>query len=132
MANQKNVFTFAVLKNDGKSFSDREKEPYPGYFGQQGHIQINALMKKDIHPKDYRLVVFKDMSNDYVFMTKSTVATKDTITWEDGKEYPLVKLEISNTSHPFYTGKIKLIDTAGRVDKFKTKYQKHFENRNKA
>jgi large subunit ribosomal protein L31 len=84
-------------------------------------------MKKDIHPKDYRLVVFKDMSNDYVFMTKSTVATKDTIEWEDGKEYPLIKLEISNTSHPFYTGKIKLIDTAGRVDKFKTKYQKHFE-----
>jgi len=90
-------------------------------------------MKKDIHPKEYRLVVFKDMSNDYVFMTKSTVATKDTIVWEeDGKEYPLVKLEISNTSHPFYTGKIKLIDTAVRVDKFKTKYQKHYENRNKA
>ncbi len=89
-------------------------------------------MKKEIHPKDYRLVVFKDMSNEYVFMTKSTVATKDTIAWEDGKEYPLIKLEISNTSHPFYTGKIKLIDTAGRVDKFKTKYQKHFENRAKA
>lgn len=88
-------------------------------------------MKKEIHPKEYRLVVFKDMSNDEVFITKSTVATRDTITWEDGNEYPLVKLEISNTSHPFYTGKIKLIDTAGRVDKFKTKYQKHFENRNK-
>jgi large subunit ribosomal protein L31 len=86
-------------------------------------------MKKEIHPKEYRLVVFKDMSNDEVFITKSTVATRDTITWEDGNEYPLVKLEISNTSHPFYTGKIKLIDTAGRVDKFKTKYQKHFENR---
>lgn len=89
-------------------------------------------MKKEIHPKEYRLVVFKDMSNEDVFMTKSTVATKDTITWEDGKEYPLIKLEISNTSHPFYTGKVKLIDTAGRVDKFKTKYQKHFENRTKA
>ncbi len=89
-------------------------------------------MKKEIHPKEYRLVVFKDMSNEETFITKSTVATKDTITMEDGKEYPLVKLEISNTSHPFYTGKIKLIDTAGRVDKFKTKYQKHFENRNKA
>lgn len=88
-------------------------------------------MKKEIHPKEYRLVVFKDMSNDEVFITKSTVATRDTIAWEDGNEYPLVKLEISNTSHPFYTGKIKLIDTAGRVDKFKTKYQKHFENRNK-
>jgi len=88
-------------------------------------------MKKDIHPKDYRFVVFKDISNDYMFLTKSTVKTKETITYTDGKEYPLVKLEISNTSHPFFTGKIKLVDTAGRVDKFKTKYQKHFENRNK-
>lgn len=89
-------------------------------------------MKKEIHPKEYRMVVFKDMSNEETFITKSTVSTRDTITMEDGKEYPLVKLEISNTSHPFYTGKIKLIDTAGRVDKFKTKYSKHFENRNKA
>jgi large subunit ribosomal protein L31 len=86
-------------------------------------------MKKDIHPKDYRLVVFKDMSNEYSFITKSTVNTKDTVVWEDGKEYPLVKLEISNTSHPFFTGKIKLVDTAGRVDKFKNRYQKHFENK---
>ena len=75
-------------------------------------------MKKDIHPKEYRLVVFKDMSNDYSFLSKSTVQTKETIIWEDGLEYPLVKLEISHTSHPFYTGKMKLIDTAGRVDKF--------------
>jgi len=89
-------------------------------------------MRKDIHPKEYRFVIFKDMSNEFTFMTKSTVNTRDSIVWEDGKEYPLVKLEISNTSHPFYTGKIKLIDTAGRVDKFKTKYQKHFESRNKA
>ncbi len=88
-------------------------------------------MKKEIHPKEYRMVVFKDMSNEETFITKSTVSTRDTITMEDGIEYPLVKLEISNTSHPFYTGKIKLIDTAGRVDKFKTKYQKHFENRSK-
>lgn len=86
-------------------------------------------MKKDIHPKNYRLVVFKDMSNDYAFLTKSTVDTKDTIEWEDGKEYPLVKLEISHTSHPFFTGKMKLVDTAGRVDKFKTKYKKHFEKK---
>ena len=84
-------------------------------------------MKKDIHPKDYRLVVFKDMSNDYTFMTKSTAQTKDTITWEDGKEYPLIKLEISHTSHPFYTGKMKLVDTAGRVDKFRNRYKKHLE-----
>lgn len=89
-------------------------------------------MKKEIHPKEYRMVVFKDMSNEETFVTKSTVSTRDTITMEDGNEYPLVKLEISNTSHPFYTGKIKLIDTAGRVDKFKTKYQKHFENRSKS
>jgi len=86
-------------------------------------------MRKDIHPKDYRFVVFKDMSNDYAFMTKSTVKTKETIEWEDGKEYPLVKLEISNQSHPFYTGKMKLVDSAGRVDKFRNKYKKHFEDR---
>ncbi len=86
-------------------------------------------MKKDIHPKDYRFVVFKDMSNGYAFITRSTVNTKETIEWEDGKEYPLVKLEISNQSHPFYTGKMKLVDSAGRVDKFRNKYKKHFENR---
>ncbi len=86
-------------------------------------------MKKDIHPKNYRFVVFKDISNDYMFLTRSTVNTKETITYTDGKEYPLVKLEISNTSHPFFTGKIKLVDTAGRIDKFKSKYQKHFENK---
>ncbi|MEG1762510.1 MAG: type B 50S ribosomal protein L31 [Bacteroidales bacterium] len=84
-------------------------------------------MKKDIHPSDYRFVVFKDMSNDFAYLGKSTVKTKDTITWEDGKEYPLVKLEISSASHPFFTGKIKLVDTAGRVDKFMHKYQKHMD-----
>jgi large subunit ribosomal protein L31 len=78
-------------------------------------------MKKDIHPKNYRFVVFKDISTDYAFMTKSAV---DTIKWEDGNEYPLVKLEISHMSHPFYTGKMKLVDTAGRVDKFRTRYEK--------
>ncbi|MFC2118727.1 type B 50S ribosomal protein L31 [Bacteroidota bacterium] len=85
-------------------------------------------MKKGIHPKDYRFVVFKDMSNDYTFITKSTVVTKDTIKM-DGKDYPLVKLEISNTSHPFYTGKMKLVDTAGRIDKFKNRYEKHLSNK---
>ena len=79
-------------------------------------------MKKDIHPKNYRLVVFKDISNDYTFITHSTAKTKDTITI-DGVEYPLVKVEISNTSHPFYTGKMKLVDTAGRVDKFYNRYK---------
>ena len=86
-------------------------------------------MKADIHPKDYKLVIFKDMSNGYAFMTKSTVKTKDTIEWEDGNTYPLVKLEISNTSHPFYTGKMKLVDSAGRVDKFKSRYKKHYEKK---
>lgn len=81
-------------------------------------------MKKEIHPKNYRFVIFKDISTDYAFMTKSAIDSKDTITWEDGKEYPLVKLEISHMSHPFYTGKMKLVDTAGRVDKFRTRYQK--------
>ena len=87
-------------------------------------------MKNGIHPDNYRLVVFKDMSNEHQFMTKSTAPTKDKIDL-DGVEYPLIKLEISNTSHPFYTGKMKLVDTAGRVDKFMNKYQKHFDNRKK-
>lgn len=80
-------------------------------------------MRKDIHPDNYRLVAFKDMSNDDVFITKSTAETRETLE-VDGVEYPLVKLEISRTSHPFYTGKSKLIDTAGRIDKFKNKYKK--------
>ncbi len=87
-------------------------------------------MKKDLHPKDYRLVVFKDMSNGYTFITKSTVKTKDKIEWEDGKEYPLVKLEISHTSHPYFTGKMKFVDTAGRVDKFKNRYKRHLDKKN--
>ena len=84
-------------------------------------------MKKDIHPENYRLVVFKDVSCDYAFLTKTTAPTKETILWEDGKEYPLYKLEISDQSHPFYTGKMKFVDTAGRVDKFKSRYKKHIE-----
>lgn len=81
-------------------------------------------MKPGIHPKGYRPVVFKDISCDYAFLTQSCVETKDTIKWEDGNEYPLVKLEISHMSHPFYTGKMKLVDTAGRVDKFNSRYKK--------
>ena len=80
-------------------------------------------MKTGVHPENYRLVAFKDMSNEDVFITKSTAEAKETIT-VDGEEYPLIKLEISRTSHPFYTGKKKLIDTAGRIDKFKNKYKK--------
>ena len=81
-------------------------------------------MKKEIHPANYRLVVFKDMSNDDIFITKSTIEAKETIEVE-GVEYPLVKLEISRTSNHYYTGKDKLIDTAGRIDKFKSKYAKY-------
>ena len=82
-----------------------------------------SIMKAEIHPDNYRLVAFKDMSNEDVFITKSTVNAKETIE-VDGQEYPLVKLEISRTSHPFYTGKSKLVDTAGRIDKLKNKYAK--------
>lgn len=88
-------------------------------------------MKKEIHPKDYRLVVFKDMSNGESFVTRSTVASREKITLDDGKEYPLIKVEISNTSHPFYTGKMKLVDTAGRVDKFMNRYKNHMKTKAK-
>ena len=81
-------------------------------------------MKKDIHPENYRLVVFKDMSNDYSFLSKSCAPSKETMKWEDGNDYPLIKLEISHKSHPFFTGKMQLVDTAGRIDKFKTRYSK--------
>ena len=80
-------------------------------------------MKKDIHP-NYRPVVFQDNSADFAFLTKSTVETKETITWTDGKDYPLVRVDISSQSHPFYTGKQNIVDTAGRVDRFKRKYGK--------
>ena len=78
-------------------------------------------MKKGIHPKEYRYVVFQDLSTDDTFLTRSTVETKDTITL-DGQEYPLVKIEISSKSHPFFTGKMKFVDSAGRIDKFNKKF----------
>ena len=81
-------------------------------------------MKKSLHPENYRLVVFKDMSNGTQFLSRSTAASKETVKYEDGKEYPVIKLEISNTSHPFYTGKNVLVDTAGRIDKFKKRYER--------
>ncbi|MDP4687782.1 MAG: type B 50S ribosomal protein L31 [Salibacteraceae bacterium] len=84
-------------------------------------------MKKEIHPENYRLVVFKDMSNGYEFICRSCANTKETTTWEDGNEYPIIKLEISNQSHPFYTGKLQLVDTAGRVDKFRNRYKQHIK-----
>ena len=80
-------------------------------------------MKADTHP-DYREVVFQDLSSDFAFLTRSTVESKETIKWEDGNEYPLIKVEVSSASHPFYTGKHKLMDTGGRVDRFKRRYSK--------
>lgn len=80
-------------------------------------------MKADIHPV-YRPVVFQDSSSDFSFITRSTIKTKETIKWEDGNEYPLVKLDISSASHPFYTGKHKVADSGGRVDKFKQRYSR--------
>ena len=87
------------------------------------HAQLGK-MKKEIHPEDYRLVVFKDMSNDYSFLSRSCAPSKDKVKWEDGNEYPLIKLEISHKSHPFFTGKMQFVDTAGRVDKFRNRYAK--------
>ena len=81
-------------------------------------------MKADIHP-DYREVVFQDVTSDgFKFLTRSTLASKETVKWEDGNEYPLVKVEISSASHPFYTGQNRVVDTAGRIDKFKKRYAK--------
>lgn len=80
-------------------------------------------MKTGIHP-DYKYVVYKDTSADFAFLTRSTATSTETIKWEDGKEYPLIKVEISSASHPFFTGKQKLVDTAGRVEKFMKKYNR--------
>ena len=80
-------------------------------------------MKKEIHP-EYREVVFLDTSSEFKFLTKSTMTSKETIKWEDGNEYPVIKVEVSSASHPFYTGKKIFLDTAGRVEKFNKKYKK--------
>jgi large subunit ribosomal protein L31 len=80
-------------------------------------------MKADTHP-EYREVVFQDLASDFAILTRSTIKSDETIKWEDGNEYPLVKVEISSASHPFYTGKHKVMDTGGRVDRFKRRYQK--------
>ncbi len=80
-------------------------------------------MKKGLHPDNYRPVVFQDLNNNWSFLTKSTVATDDTVKWEDGNEYPLVKVHISSSSHPFFTGQEKLLDIEGRVDKFKARQE---------
>jgi large subunit ribosomal protein L31 len=80
-------------------------------------------MKTGIHP-EYKEVVFQDISSDFVFLTRSTIKSKETIKWEDGNEYPLVRVEVSSASHPFYTGKHKMLDSGGRVDRFKKRYGK--------
>jgi large subunit ribosomal protein L31 len=87
-------------------------------------------MKKGIHPEGYRTVVFKDMSNEFAFLSRSTAQSKETVKWDDGNEYPLIKVEVSSKSHPFYTGKAQFVDTAGRIDKFRQKYGK-FKKDNK-
>ena len=87
-------------------------------------FNLNNKMKQGIHPQEYRSVVFQDMSSDFKFLTKSTLASEETIKWEDGNEYPVIKLDISSASHPFYTGERRLVDTAGRIDKFNQKYKK--------
>ena len=86
-------------------------------------------MKSSIHPTNYRLVVFSDEVAGFSFLTRSTAPTKDTVKWEDGKTYPLVKVHISSASHPFFTGEEKIIDTEGRVDRFKARFAKAEERK---
>jgi len=88
-------------------------------------------MKKDIHPTNYRPVVFQDLNNGFAFLTRSTVATDDTIKWEDGNDYPLVKVHISSATHPFFTGEERVLDIEGRVDKFKARAKAAEEAREK-
>lgn len=87
------------------------------------------MSKKDLHPKDYRYVVFSDEAAGFSFLTKSTAISEETIKWTDGKEYPLVKVQISSASHPFFTGEEKIIDTEGRVDRFKARAAKAAERK---
>jgi large subunit ribosomal protein L31 len=96
-------------------------QPPAGYNAALFTRRFEPVMKPDIHP-NYRSVVFQDLSSEFAFLTRSTISAKDTIKWEDGNEYPLVKVDISSHSHPFYTGKQKNIDAGGRVDKFRRRY----------
>ena len=132
LLNEKNIQNFFYFKEKPylckpkqtitRKLLERESE-VTKTFANNNNNKVYTEMKKGIHPENYRPVVFKDMSNGDMFLSRSTCATKDTIEFE-GETYPLVKLEISNTSHPFYTGKSKLVDTAGRVDKFMNRYNR--------
>lgn len=108
-------------------FAHKEKRPLHTVVTSNPNKKQKKNMKQGIHPDNYRPVVFKDMSNGDMFLSRSTCKSNETIEFE-GETYPLVKLEISNTSHPFYTGKSKLVDTAGRVDKFMSRYAKARKN----
>lgn len=88
----------------------------------KNRYNIPLTMKKDLHPTDYRSVVFQDDSASFAFLTQSTASSNETIKWEDGNEYPLVKMHISSASHPYFTGEEKIIDTEGRVDRFKARF----------
>jgi len=94
-----------------------------GYNAALSPLTLVPAMKADIHP-EYREVVFQDVTSDFKILTRSTLSSKETVKWEDGNEYPLIKIEVSSASHPFYTGQNKLMDTSGRVDKFRKRYAK--------
>lgn len=118
----------STVHSEGVFAGSRKRLTFaPAFAGKDRRTNTKDIsaMKAGIHPENYRIVIFKDMSNDTMFLGKSCTNTKDSMKWEDGNEYPLVKLDISSTSHPFYTGKMMLIDTAGRVDKFKKRFAKH-------
>jgi large subunit ribosomal protein L31 len=118
------VFLKYQIKFDKTPFSLNFAACFYHFVWQNPYSQNKNIMKKGLHPEQYRLVVFKDMSNGHTFLTRSSAYSKEMVKWEDGNEYPLLKLEISNTSHPFFTGQKMLVDTAGRIDKFKKKYEK--------
>ncbi len=120
----KDVFSILFGCNPLQAYLCRPKIIYLSIRQNPCSLKNHRVMKKGIHPDAYRTVVFKDMSNGHSFLSRSTAASKETVAWEDGNEYPLIKLEISSTSHPFFTGKNMLVDTAGRIDKFKKKYAK--------
>ncbi len=105
-------------------FSDPPSPLLRQDFGRAGKATDGQSMKKDIHPADYRQVIFEDVTSGQRFLIGSTIATEKTDKWEDGKQYPVFQIEISSASHPFYTGQSKTIDTAGRVEKFKTRLSK--------